>query len=368
MPTITISDAAGDYDYSVLDLNFKTFLDQGFNDFDYNSDKHGVQTVKLMQKDGDFLEMVGSFSLKGLTNHDRLSAVVSVDSLSVGHDKQTYYSITDLDLDKSDLKSDKTLAAYVDDHTYKIVGNASDNVLAGGLLGDQLSGNDGNDELYGNGGKDKLSGGDNNDILSGGNQDDSLDGGKGNDKLLGDDGNDKLVGGAGKDVLIGGEGNDTYYIDADDKIVEAKGKSGGSDTIVSADNVDLSKFSNVEDFVLIGSKNLKGFGDEGNNSLTGNDGDNTLWGHKGSDVMTGGDGADHFVFAKGDGEDTITDFNASGKNHDVLELDGFGKIKFSNIDFEKHGKDGLEIDFGHGDHLILDHVKLKDFDLHDFQF
>lgn len=368
MPTITISETAGDYDYSVVDLNFKDFLDQGFKSFDYDSDKKGVQTLTLTQKDGDFLDMVGSFSLKGLQNHDRLQAVVSVDSLSVGHGDQTLYSITDLDLDKNDLKSDKTLAAYVDDQSYKIVGNSHDNVLAGGLLGDQLYGNNGDDELYGNNGKDRLSGGNNNDILSGGNQDDSLDGGSGNDKLLGDDGNDRLVGGAGKDILIGGEDNDTYYVDADDKIVEAKGKSGGTDTIVSADNVDLNKYSNVEDFVLLGSKNLKGSGDEGDNSLTGNDGNNTLWGHKGDDSMTGRDGSDHFVFAKGDGEDTITDFTASGKDHDVLELDGFGKIKFASIDFEKHGKDGLEIDFGHGDHLILDHVKLKDFDIHDFQF
>jgi Ca2+-binding RTX toxin-like protein len=288
--------------------------------------------------------------------------------LSVGNGDDTLYSIRDLDLDKSDLRSDKSLAAYVDAQAYTINGNSHDNVLAGGLRGDQLYGNNGDDGLYGNNGKDRLFGGGNDDILSGGDQDDWLDGGTGNDKLDGGDGNDKLTGGAGRDMLAGGEGNDTYFIDADDKITEAKGRDGGSDTAASDGSVDLNKFSNVEDLLLLGKKDWKGFGNAADNDLTGNDGANMLAGGKGDDTLTGNGGTDHFIFAKGGGEDTITDFTAFGKDHDVIDLEGFGKLKFASIEFEKHGRDGLEIDFGHGDHLILEHVKFKDFDIHDFQF
>ena len=451
MPTITIGDAAGSYDFSALELDFKEFLSQGFNSFEYHADKHGVQTATLYQKDGDFIEMVGSFNLSGFKNHDRLKAVEQIDSFSVGHGKLVSYSMSDLDLTKADLKSDKTLAAFADAQAYKIIGNASENVLAGGLLGDQLYGNDGNDELYGGNGKDKLFGGDNNDILSGGNQNDVLNGDAGNDTLDGGDGDDSLTGGTGKNVLTGGEGDDTYYIGASDKIVEEKGKDGGFDTVVAATNIDLSKFNNVEALTLTGKGNLNGTGNDldntltgndgdnklnggkgadrmiggngddtyfvdnakdvvvetgkndhdtihatvsvnlsklggiddvflfgkadlnatgnaGKNELVGNDGDNNLWGAGGNDTLTGGAGSDTFHFVKGDKVDTITDFDASGKDHDVLDLSDYGKVKFAKLDIDKVGKDGIDIDFGHGDHVILEHVKIKDLDIHDFQF
>ncbi|MDB5525621.1 MAG: Hemolysin-type calcium binding domain protein [Rhizobium sp.] len=450
MTTITIGNTAGNFDFNVMDLDFKTFLDQGFKNFEADIGK-GVQTVKLIQKDGDFIELLGHFNMSGLLDRDRLKAVEDIESLSVGHGDQVNYAISNLDLSKADLKTDKTLAAFADAQVYKILGNASENILAGGLRGDQLYGNSGNDELYGGNGNDKLYGGNDDDVLSGGNQDDTLYGDAGNDRLDGGDGDDSLTGGSGKNVLTGGDDNDTYYLGAGDKIVEEKGKAAGFDTVIAATNIDLDKFRNVEALELDGKGNLNGTGNDDDNTLTGNEGnnkldggkgidrmiggegndtyvvdnakdivietgkkdhdtidatvsinlsklstiedvflfgkadldatgnagdntlsgnagDNTLRGAGGNDTLTGGDGSDTFVFQKGDKTDTITDFDASGKDHDVLDLSEIGKVKFANLDIEKFGKDGLDIDFGHGDHLILEHVKIKDIDINDFQF
>ncbi|MBV9931797.1 MAG: hypothetical protein JO013_12750, partial [Alphaproteobacteria bacterium] len=70
---------------------------------------------------------------------------------------------------------------------------SGDDVIAGGVNADTLSGGDGNDTLYGREGGD------------------TLDGGNGNDTLYGEDGNDILIGGAGADTLDGGNGSDLLF-------------------------------------------------------------------------------------------------------------------------------------------------------------
>jgi Big-like domain-containing protein/hemolysin type calcium-binding protein len=48
----------------------------------------------------------------------------------------------------------------------------------------------------------------------------------------------------------------------------------------------------------------------------------TLYSTSGNDILTGGSGADNFVFSNSVfGKDTITDFAATGANHDVLQFD-----------------------------------------------
>lgn len=100
-------------------------------------------------------------------------------------------------------------------------------------------------------------------------------GAPGNDTLSGGDGNDTVDGGFGDDVLDGGAGAD------------------------------------------------KLLGGAGNDILTGGTGDDTI---------TGGDGDDTFVYAPGDGNDTITDFNFGNtgslddginNNNDFVDLSAF---------------------------------------------
>jgi len=110
---------------------------------------------------------------------------------------------------------------------------------------------------------------------------DTLTGNAGNDFLNGGNGNDSLIGNAGNDILIGGNGTD----------------------------------------FLVGSA--------GNDLLNGDNGSDTLRGGLGSDTLTGGNGQDIFVFASGEGIDTINDFKLGT---DQIGLTGgltFGNLSFS---------------------------------------
>ena len=135
----------------------------------------------------------------------------------------------------------------------------------------EIEGNNNANQIYGGSGADKISGGIGKDIIYGGNGKDSLYGESDADKLYGDAEDDMLSGGDKNDTLYGGEGNDSLYGDKD------------------ADKL---------------------FGDSGNDTLVGG---------LGKDTLTGGDGADVFVYANGDGDDTILDY-----------VSGQDKIKISS--------------------------------------
>jgi Ca2+-binding RTX toxin-like protein len=359
MATIKIGDDAGNYDLDVLSIDLATLKDTKYRSYDLTS-KNNVDTLTLYQDrtKSNSLELVGSFNEMALMNGNIVKGVKEVTTLSVTESKHLSYSISDIEMTGADLKDKGTFADFLLGQTYKILGNDGNNVLAAGDLADQLYGDGGNDKLEGLGGRDKLFGGTGKDILLGGDQDDQLDGGTGNDKL---------TGAAGKDTLKGGDDNDTYFIDKYDSVVETK--KGGTDAVVSDGNIDLRKFDFVENITLTGTKALSGIGDTGNNTIAGNAGANTLWGGKGVDTLHGGSGADIFQFVKGDGKDTILDFDASGRGQDHIDLGDFGShLKYNSLDIEKLGKHDVSINFGHGDVLVLHDVSIKDIDASDFQF
>uniref|UniRef100_UPI0039892B92 calcium-binding protein n=1 Tax=Methyloglobulus sp. TaxID=2518622 RepID=UPI0039892B92 len=229
-------------------------------------------------------------------------------------------------------------------------GNTAGN---GGLFGGA-----GDDTLYGGAGagRDELRGGDDNDVL---------DGGEGNDFLFGDAGNDTLTGGAGADYFDGGAEDDTYLdVASEDKV----GKSDGNDTIVkqnagglaatqalalsnntnlvvTLDNGETLNLLNVfygshytlqfgngsqmdleneigNTFTTAVSLRLDNtggrlYGAAAADSLYGGAGDDTLTGHKGNDLLQGGVGDDVYLYAAGDGQDTIIE---TGGNADALRF------------------------------------------------
>ena len=93
-----------------------------------------------------------------------------------------------------------------------IIGGSGLDTFDGGTGNDVLDGGSNDDVLTGGDGKDKLFGGDGFDFLSGGAGDDRLDGGAGDDSLSGNDGNDVLIGGGGANNLDGGAGDDLLVI------------------------------------------------------------------------------------------------------------------------------------------------------------
>ena len=118
-------------------------------------------------------------------------------------------------------------------------------------------------------------------ILSTGNKGQDVEGTSGDDYIAGGNGKDTLRGRAGRDTLLGNNGNDILY------------------------------------------------GEAGNDILDGGNGTDILYGGLGNDNLTGGNGPDTFVFAAGEGTDTITDFSSS---NDKIGLSGglsFGALSFS---------------------------------------
>jgi Ca2+-binding RTX toxin-like protein len=97
-------------------------------------------------------------------------------------------------------------------------------------------------------------------------------------------------------------------------------------------------------------------GDGGKNNLEGDAQDNILDGKGGKDKLTGGDGADTFVFGKGYGKDTITDFDPT--EGDKIDLSDAKGIKDFNDLIANHIDDSgkhLKITTGDGSVLVIKH-------------
>ncbi len=78
------------------------------------------------------------------------------------------------------------------------------------------------------------------------------------------------------------------------------------------------------------------FGFAGNDVIVGGEGNDQLYGGFGTDNLTGGAGNDIFVLAKGEGRDTIKDFNIS---EDLIALSG--GLLYSGLSFTQSGNDTL---------------------------
>ena len=131
-------------------------------------------------------------------------------------------------------------------------------------------------------------------------------------------------------------------------------------TWLSLDSQIENAIGSAKDDVLVGS-NLANrlVGDFGNDKLTGAGGDDTL---------TGGWGYDTFVFAKGHGADTITDFAAGSGSGDRIDLSGRGDVRtFSDImsHATQAGADTI-IDLGDGDSITLENVDRASLVANDF--
>lgn len=226
---------------------------------------------------------------------------------------------------------------------------------------------------------------------------DNLFGLGGNDTLNGNDGDDLLMGGAGNDSLAGGNGNDLYEWqkgDGNDTINDAGAVAGEVDTLVLKDvpstgailarsganltvtiaqtgevltvqnrfattggmaGIEAIEFSDgvvtrvlqdqVALFATTGTAAAEGLvgtiyadslsGLSGNDTLTGNDGNDILTGGVGVDSLAGGNGSDRYVWAKGDGNDTINDAGAS-----LVETDHLVLVDVSSSDVHLTGANG----------------------------
>lgn len=150
----------------------------------------------------------------------------------------------------------------------------------------------------------------------------------GDDRLLGDDGDNRLAGRTGADTLKGAKGADVLLGGA------------GHDTIKGNAGADTLKGGLGRDRLL---------GGRGDDTLQGRAHNDRLNGQAGDDILTGGRGADRFVFARGGGNDTITDFT---DDVDSIHFAGLGEAA-EILDLATQVGDDVVFDFGAGDTLAV---------------
>lgn len=183
------------------------------------------------------------------------------------------------------------------------------------------------------------------------------------DVLLGA-GDDWIVSRTGRinGMVDAGNGNDTYVIGKRGAQLSEQYDSGW-DEVHSTKSLTLD--DNFEELFLLGKKSIDATGNAASNKVFGNAGDNTVRGEGGSDFvgggggedrLFGGDGDDDFVFIKGDGRDTVKDYDIS--QDQVLLLD-FGFDTFDEVVslMSQHGADTW-ISLGQGDRLIIENVDM----------
>ncbi|MBD9371382.1 hypothetical protein IB238_01850 [Rhizobium sp. ARZ01] len=381
-----------------------TLFGQGGND----TVKGGTENDKLYGGTGNdvLYGEAGNDAINGESGNDTINGGAGADKFDggAGIDTASYAGATNgvvanlakASLNTNDAKGDTyvsienlTGSSYAD----KLYGNSAANTINGGSGNDALDGGAGNDMLIGGAGADKLNGGAGTDTASyagatkgvvaslakvslnsndakgdtyvsienltgssyadklyGNSAANTINGGSGNDALDGGAGNDTLIGGAGADKLNGGAGTDTAsYTGATKGVVASLAKISANtndakgDTYVSIENLTGSSYAD---------------------KLTGNSGANKINGGKGNDTLTGGGGADDFVFAKGYGKDTITDFQ---NNIDDIDLRSYGFSSVSSV-LKKAAQVGTDvhIKISSTDIIVLDDFKLKDLDASDF--
>jgi Ca2+-binding RTX toxin-like protein len=255
--------------------------------------------------------------------------------------------------------------------------------ITGFVTDDTINGLGGNDTLRGDGGNDIVNGGDGTDQVYGGAGDDTLRGGAGvNDTLSGDAGNDTYLFGIGdgnttiNNYDTGANRNDVLLFDAGimpgNVVVSRFGNDlklavQSTGEIITVQNhfvignqyrLNAVKFADGTSWdssilalmVLMGTEGadyIIGFatddtihglggndtlsGGDGNDIINGGDGADRLFGNSGDDILSGGAGSidtldggtgnDTYLFAAGDGNTTISNYDAGVNSYDVLRFD-----------------------------------------------
>lgn len=170
---------------------------------------------------------------------------------------------------------------------------------------------------------------------------DVFDAGAGNDKILGNGGNDSLTGGSGSDRLDGGGGHDVLV-----------GDSGRDRLIGGAGHDQL-------------------FGGRGNDRLEGSAGIDWLDGGHGNDWLEGGGRYDLFAFTGRFGQDTIGDFELSGKR-EKINLDAVSSIRdfkdLRNNHLSENINGDAVISDNRGNTITLEDIAMADLSANDFLF
>ncbi len=127
------------------------------------------------------------------------------------------------------------------------------------------------------------------------------------------------------DFIIGSDRNNLYRLHADNDYVDA---NGGHDVVFGGSGRDVILGGTGSDALFgdLGWDVIRG--DDGHDRLFGGAGQDRITGGTGRDLILGGTGRDTFVFATGDGRDTVVDFKVSA---DSIDLSGTGVDDFAEL-------------------------------------
>jgi len=300
---------------------------------DESSENGGTDTIKLG-------EGISREQIKFVRNDKELIIHLLDEQGNITSDKITVrnafvngFTVEKLEFENGDvldLTSDEFVASLVN-----TAGTNDDDILEGSELDDIFIGLDGDDIIRGYGGNDVITAGQGNDYIHdrAGNEIYHFNLGDGQDTIRDEQGLDKIQFGTGisKENLLIQKGIENYYaieiliLDAQgqptgdsltldlaylyaeyriESLEFADGSSMGADEILSlaADNIKGTE----QDDDLVGfelNETLSGLG--GDDELWAGAGDDTLIGGTGHDSLSGGMGNDTYVFARGDGQDSI---------------------------------------------------------------
>ncbi|GKH61412.1 hypothetical protein CE91St25_17480 [Campylobacter ureolyticus] len=242
----------------------------------------------------DVITLKDVFSLDSSNSDQIIETVKFNDGSTISFNELKKMSMLGLDNNQTNIKGyddmENIIKASQKDTT--IQGGDLKDTIYGGQNNDIINANDGNDTVYGNGGDDIIYGGSGDDILYGNDGNDTIydtngnntiNGGSGNDiikgfgSIYGNSGNDTIEtlvnyyeentsintinGGSGNDTLKGGKGDDTYVFNLGDDI-DTVTDQGGDNTVkfgdgINTDNIIVKRGSNLNDLVIMTSKNDK---------------------------------------------------------------------------------------------------------------
>lgn len=281
-----------------------------------------------------------------------------------------------------------TVASYVerivfDDTVWDLTqglilqGSSANESFRGSALSDLITGYSGSDSIYGYGGDDTIEAGQGNDQISGGSGNDTFifQVGDGTDTIAESlsGGTDTIIlnGYAPEDVRMWTTSQGHLYIqnrtDSADQISINAGVVSGTTQSTIGQYVESIVFGDETVWDLnsglileINSGNLYGtaYGDtltgtSGSNGIYGNGGNDTIIGKGGADQLYGGLGDDTFVFAVGEGTNTVLESLSQGT--DVIDLtnynpedirmwtDSFGHLHLQN---ENNASDHITVNAG----------------------
>lgn len=247
----------------------------------------------------------GNDTLNGGSGNDTLDGGTGSDTLigGLGNDTFVVDETGDIVVENSGEGTDTVQAAIA-----FVLGANFENLTLTGTAGINGTGNSLANVLTGNSGDNVLLGDDGNDTLAGG---------IGSDTLYGGDANDSLDGGTGADTMVGGLGNDNYVIENTSDLI-SESVNEGTDSVQSS--ISYILIDNVENLTLTGSTAINADGNGLANTLTGNSGNNVMKGGGANDMLLGKAGNDTYVYASGDGADTINDDSSSATTIDTLSF------------------------------------------------